>query len=120
MGGNPSRGQEDVHGEDPDAKAAKDLADSVKELQVTGETEHASCGSAKGKRKDMVSFGTNMTSTEEESSESGSVKQEVQRIDKVVAKLQSRKEAFHAERVRNKKSALRVQEQGPKRRKKTP
>jgi hypothetical protein len=119
MGGNPSRGAMEAHGDESDAVAAKDLADGVRELQVVGRSENASCGSAKGKRKDRVSFGTNMTSTEEESSESGPVKQEVQRLDRVVAKMQSRKDAAHAERVRGKKAVLRVQGAGTRKSQKT-
>lgn len=64
------RGHAGFDREETDAEAATNIAESIKELQVAcGRcgSRNASCGNAKGKRKDRVSFGTNMTTTEEES-----------------------------------------------------
>jgi crotonobetainyl-CoA:carnitine CoA-transferase CaiB-like acyl-CoA transferase len=76
-------------------------------------------GANKEEWKERVSFGTNM-STDEESSASESVKQDMHRIEVSVTRIHSRKIAVTNELTKGKRLVLKVQGAGTKKRQKTP
>jgi ABC-type molybdate transport system ATPase subunit len=109
---NQHEGRDDAHIND-------ELATGVKEMQVTCESGKTMKGANKEEWKERVSFGTNM-STDEESSVSESVKQDMHRIEVAITRIHSRKIAVTNELTKGKRLVLKVQGAGTKKRQKTP
>jgi hypothetical protein len=105
---NQHEGRDDAHIND-------ELATGVKEMQVTCESGKTMKGANKEEWKERVSFGTNM-STDEESSASESVKQDMHRIEVAITRIHSRKIAVTNELTKGKRLVLKVQGAGTKKR----
>jgi hypothetical protein len=76
-------------------------------------------GTSKEEGKERVSFGTNM-STDEESFASESVKQDMHQIEVPIARIHSRKTPAMNDLTKGKRSVMKVQGAGTKKRQKTP
>jgi hypothetical protein len=84
------------------------LIEGVKDMQAACESEKTKAGIVKEEGKERVSFGTNV-STDDESSASKLVKQDMHWLDMVVSKIQTKRVAMMNEQANTKRSVLKVQ-----------
>jgi hypothetical protein len=98
---------------------SNELVHSVKDMQVDGSSPNRSCSVQSGGAKERVSFGNDM-SLSEESDNSANMQQHMQEMKTVVGRFHTKKFGSKTSAGAERKSALKVQTGGATKKQKTP
>jgi hypothetical protein len=90
---------------------SNELVHNVKDMQVDGSSPNRSCSAQSGGAKERVSFGTDMSSSEE-SDNNANMQQHIQEMHTVVGKFHAKKFGSKTSAGAERKSTLKVQAGG--------